>query len=124
MGCAASRGGAGGGRAESSCVRLVEYESRTYADVASMPITAGERLGSVTFTPCDDMGGRSGGRVEPPIKAMAYRVEGLDVDVAIAVGDDADDAELFAVKSGSGPGSGPNSGSGLPPEVEKFIDAS
>lgn len=95
----------------------MEYENRTYGDVANTPMTAGEKLGPVTFTPCDDVGGRSGGQ-EEPIKTTAYTVDGLGTDVAIAVGDSVDEAELFAVRSGSG------SGFRLPTEVEKFIDAS
>ncbi|WAL99307.1 DUF6281 family protein [Streptomyces sp. Je 1-369] len=50
---------------------------------------------------------------EVPVKSTAYRVEGLAEDVAVAVGDTADEAELFAVRSGEG----------LPSEVKDLLDA-
>lgn len=111
-GCSSS-GDDSTGQAAASCAKQVKYESRTYESVANTPITVGKELSSVAFTPCDDTGGRAGND-EEPTKMTAFTVKGLATDVAIAVGDNADEAKLFAVKSGKD----------LPPEVEKFIDES
>ncbi|MFI1677935.1 DUF6281 family protein [Streptomyces sp. NPDC020607] len=111
VGCSASHD-EGAGRSAASCARQVTYENRTYGDVAHTPITVGKSLGAVTFTSCDDTGRRAASD-EVPVKSTAYRVEGLAEDVAVAVGDTADEAELFAVRTGEG----------LPPEVKDLLDA-
>lgn len=97
--------------AESSaiCAMTVTYESRTYHDVANIDFTVGERLGTATQPPCNDTGRRT---EERATESTAYKVEGLDPDIAIAVGDTPDDAVLMTVRTDKS----------LPPEVEKLID--
>ncbi|MFE6166196.1 DUF6281 family protein [Streptomyces sp. NPDC056486] len=115
FGCSSSGndGDDGKGQSEAVCAKQVKYENRTYEDIAKVSITVGKKLGSVSFAPCDDTGEQDGGE-ESPVGSTAYAVKGLDTDVAIAVGDKADEATLFAVKSGKE----------LPPAVKKLIDAS
>ncbi|MFD5703697.1 DUF6281 family protein [Streptomyces lasiicapitis] len=103
----------GSGQSQKSCVKQVKYESRTYEGVANVRFTAGKELGAVTFTPCDDTG-RQNGDDAAPTKSTAYAIDGLNTAVAIAVGEEADEAKLFAVKSGKG----------LDPELKRFIDKS
>lgn len=98
----------GGGESAAVCAHAVTYEHRTYHGVANIDFTVGEELGTATQPPCYDTGRRTDERAT---ESTAYRVEGLDPDIAIAVGDP-DDAHLMAVRVDKS----------LPPEVEKLRD--
>ncbi|MBT2488026.1 hypothetical protein J7E96_05655 [Streptomyces sp. ISL-96] len=102
-----------GGDDSASCAHRVTYEDRTYGDVANVNFEIGEKVGTVSSAPCDDTGGQNEGE-ETATESSAYAIEGLDTDIAIAVGDTPGEAVFFAVDSGKG----------LPAEVEKLIDGS
>lgn len=109
VGCASP----GGGGDSASCAYRVTYEDRTYRDVANVEFEVGEKLGAASSAPCEDTGGQSEVE-EPASESVAYAVEGIDADIAIAVGDSPGDATFFAVDTGKD----------LPPEVEKLIASS
>ena len=96
------------GSSSAVCAYQVTYEGRTYHDVANIDFTVGEKLGTAINPPCNDQGRRT---EERATETTAYRVEGLDPDIAIAVGD-LDDAHLMVVGANKS----------LPPEVEKLRD--
>lgn len=96
------------GSSAAVCAYMVTFEGRTYHDVANIDFTVGEELGTATQPPCYDTGRRT---EERATESTAYRVEGLDSDVAIAVGDP-DDAHLMVVGANTS----------LPPEIEKLRD--
>jgi hypothetical protein len=96
-----------------SCVYQVEYQGRTYQDVANVEFTVGAKLGDATQPPCIDTGGQDEAE-EPGTTETAYEVDGISPKVAIAVGDTPDDAKFVAAYSGTE----------LPPEVKKLIDGS
>ncbi|MBT2507703.1 hypothetical protein J7I98_17810 [Streptomyces sp. ISL-98] len=110
VGCTSPGGGSGN---SASCAYRVTYEDRTYQDVANVDFTIGETLGAVSSAPCDDTPGQNEG-AESAAASTAYAVEGLDTDIAIAVGDTPGEAVFFAVDSGKK----------LPAEVRKLIDGS
>ncbi|MFF3303595.1 DUF6281 family protein [Streptomyces sp. NPDC002908] len=110
-GCSA--GNSGGAEGEASCAVEFTYQGRTYKDVVHADFTVTGKLGTATMPPCDDTGG-DGETVEDGTTETAYGVEGVAPEVAIAVGSSPDDV-VFVVSY---------SGSTLPPEVQKLIDAS
>ncbi|MEU1089526.1 DUF6281 family protein [Streptomyces sp. NPDC005892] len=88
------------------------YQSTSYRMVPDANFTPGKKLGVATAPACDDTEGKSEDAV---MKEAAYEVDGVSPKVAIALyGDTAKTAALFVVDSGSG----------LPPEVQKLIDPS
>ncbi|GGX31407.1 DUF6281 family protein [Streptomyces chryseus] len=99
VGCTSS---SGGGSASASCAYRVTYEGRTYGQVANASFEVGERLGTVSFLPCDDTGRRAESE-KTTVESTAYAVEGLDAKVAIAVGDTPDDVVFAAVDPGKRP---------------------
>ncbi|MGW1028738.1 DUF6281 family protein [Streptomyces sp. NPDC002577] len=103
----------GGGESAASCAFVVEYENRTYSDVANVDFTVGDKLGTATQPPCDDTPNDDDDG-SPATPTTAYAVEGLDPGIAIAVGGAPGDAVFVAVKSDEG----------LPPEVKKLINGS
>ncbi|MFY4722975.1 DUF6281 family protein [Streptomyces sp. LaBMicrA B280] len=106
----ASGAGSDGGEGAASCAYRVQYEDRTYRDVANVKFVAGKELGTATVPPCDDTGDRTGkGDTE-----TAYEVDGISPAVAIAVGGTAREAKFVAAYSGNE----------LPPEIQKLIDGS
>lgn len=109
-GCTAGNGGGVEGAA--SCASEFTYQGRTYKDVAHAHFTVTGKLGTATMPPCDDTGG-DGQTAEAGTTETAYGVEGVASDVAIAVGNSPDDVVLVVSYSGST----------LPPEVRKLIDA-
>ncbi|MFE6625186.1 DUF6281 family protein [Streptomyces sp. NPDC057740] len=96
-----------------SCIYQVEYQGRTYQDVANVEFTVGAKLGDATQPPCDDTGGQDETE-ESGTTETAYEVDGISPKVAIAVGDTPGDAQFVAVYSGTE----------LPPEVKKLIAGS
>lgn len=106
-GCGSS--GSDDGEGSASCAYRVEYEGRTYGDVANVKFQVGEKVGSATIPACDDT--NDGGK-ESATASTAYAVKGLDPDIALAVGDRPDDVTFVAV----------NPGKTLPPEVARLID--
>ncbi|WP_327247106.1 DUF6281 family protein [Streptomyces sp. NBC_01320] len=96
---------------EESCAIRFTYQDRTYEDVANVDFTVGQKLGTVTEPPCNDVGGQDGGE-ESPESVNAYRVEGVSPEAAIAVGATPDEAVFVASYVGDE----------LPPEVQKLID--
>jgi hypothetical protein len=104
----------GGGDSAASCAFLVEYENRTYSDVANIDFTVGDELGAATLPTCDDTPNDHDDGETAPAATTAYAVEGLDPSIAIAVGGAPDDVVLVAVRSGTE----------IPPEVQKLIDGS
>ena len=97
------------GSASPICEIRVTYEGRTYHAVANIDFTVGEELGTAVNPPCNDQGRRT---EERATETTAYRVEGLDPDIAIAVGGTSDDAVLMTVRVNKS----------LPPAVEKLRD--
>ncbi|WP_190079053.1 DUF6281 family protein [Streptomyces longisporoflavus] len=90
----------GRNKGSGSCALQFTYEGRTYKDVANLRFTATTRLGDATRSPCNDTGEEpdSGEQLK---KESAYKISGVSPRVAIAVGDNAKTAKLFAVYSGS-----------------------
>ncbi|MFI9768161.1 DUF6281 family protein [Streptomyces sp. NPDC052415] len=109
VGCAEA---GGGGTADAVCAYIVEYDDRQYGDVANVDFQRGEKLGTAVLPPCDDTP-NDGDDDSSAHRTTAYRVTGLDPDVAIAVGDDPDDLVLVAA--------GPDRK--LPPEVARLAAA-
>ncbi|MER7570241.1 DUF6281 family protein [Streptomyces sp. NPDC126514] len=109
VGCAEAGGGPG---AQASCAYIVEYDDRQYGDVANVDFQRGQKLGTAVLPPCDDTP-NDGDDDSSAHRTTAYRVTGLDPDVAIAVGDDPDDLILVAA--------GPDRK--LPPEVARLAAA-
>ncbi|MFD4763711.1 DUF6281 family protein [Streptomyces sp. NPDC058439] len=109
-GSAGSTGSTGG---EKSCAIQFTYQNRTYEDVANVDFTVGQKLGTATKPPCNDVGGQDGGE-ESPESVIAYRVEGVSPEAAIAVGATPGEAVFVASYAGDE----------LPPEVQKLIDGS
>ncbi|WP_228989777.1 DUF6281 family protein [Streptomyces sp. DH8] len=95
----------------SSCARLFTFEGRTYRDVGGFPVEAGRRVGTAVQPACHQHG--AAGKKRGPDRA-AYEVKGVPADVAIAVGDEPDDVEIFVSYEGTE----------LPPEVQRLEDAS
>ncbi|MGW7266078.1 DUF6281 family protein [Streptomyces sp. NPDC054842] len=89
--------GGGGGEAASSCAFLVEYEGRTYQDVANIPFTVGDALGEAVVPACDDTP-NDGDDGVPGSATTAYAVAELDPGIAVAVGDAPDDVRLVVVR--------------------------
>lgn len=80
-----------GGEAAASCSGLVTFDSRDYLPTEKSVFTVGERLGTATVEACDDTGdGVANG--SPGSRTGAYRIEGVDPAVGIAVGDSAAEA--------------------------------
>ncbi|MEW2757760.1 DUF6281 family protein [Streptomyces sp. NPDC048399] len=102
-----------GGETEASCVFLVHYQNHEYSDVANVDFTVGDKLGPATLPPCDDTP-NDDDDAQTPSATTAYRVEGVDPGIAIAVGEEPNDARLVAVYSGNE----------LPPEIKKLIKSS
>lgn len=98
------------GEESASCAYRVEYEGRTYGDVANVKFQVGEKLGTATIPACDDT---NDGDEESATASTAYAVKGLDPEIALAVGDTPSDVTFVAV----------NPGKTLPPEVERLIGA-
>ncbi|MBD0842798.1 DUF6281 family protein [Streptomyces sp. TRM68416] len=82
----------GGGQADAACAVVIEYENRRYGNVANVDFTPGDRLGTATHKSCAD-----GHGMPEDWTTGAYEVEGLDPEVAIAVGDTPDDVLFVAV---------------------------
>ncbi|MFH8484514.1 DUF6281 family protein [Streptomyces longisporoflavus] len=99
----------GRNKGSGSCALQFTYEGRTYKDVANLRFTATSKLGDATQAPCNDTGEEPGSG-EQLKKESAYRISGVSPAVAIAVGENAKTAKLFAVYSGSK----------LPEEVEQL----
>ncbi|MEU1279515.1 DUF6281 family protein [Streptomyces sp. NPDC005805] len=112
--CGGAACGSDGGtstQGSSSCARFFTFEGREYRDVGDFPAEAGRHVGTAVQPACGRHGGD--GEKRGPDKA-AYEVKGVSPDVAIAVGDDPDDVEIFVSYDGTEP----------PPEVRKLEDAS
>ncbi|MFE5211095.1 DUF6281 family protein [Streptomyces sp. NPDC056600] len=96
-----------GGREEAlaaaDCPLRAEYDGRTYHDgVTLKDFTVGERLGVAVVPRCDDTGCVGEEPRETPGQATgAYRIEGIDPAVALAVGPDPESAVLV-VSEGEG----------------------
>jgi hypothetical protein len=86
-------------RGTEACATRFVYEGRDYKGIANRQFTATSRLGHATQPPCNDTG--KGTEVGDLEKKNAYRVSGISPTVAIAVGENAKTAKLFAVYSGS-----------------------
>uniref|UniRef100_A0AAU3I9P0 DUF6281 family protein n=1 Tax=Streptomyces sp. NBC_01393 TaxID=2903851 RepID=A0AAU3I9P0_9ACTN len=91
-----------------SCAGIFTYQGRNYVPVVNFKFTVTEELGDATNEPCDDTGQK--GQTDDPVTKRAYRVEGVSPEVAIAVGDTAKGADLFAVAARGK----------LPPELQEF----
>ncbi|GAA1534860.1 hypothetical protein GCM10009730_50190 [Streptomyces albidochromogenes] len=102
------------GESASSCAFLVEYENRTYSDVANVNFTVGAKIGTATLPPCDDTPNDNDDGRTTPASTTAYAVKGLDPSIAITVDDAPSDVLLVSIKRGEE----------LPPEVKKLIDGS
>lgn len=100
-----------GSEGKASCAVRIKYDGRTYSDVANVEFKVGSKLGIATQPACNDTGSDT---VATASERTAYRVKGLAPEVAIAVGDSAEDAMFVAVRNGKD----------LPPEVEKLIHGS
>ncbi|MFE6696527.1 DUF6281 family protein [Streptomyces sp. NPDC057718] len=112
--CGGTACGSDGGTStqkSSACARFFTFEGREYRDVGDFPVEAGRRVGTAVQPACDQHG--ADGEKRGPDMA-AYEVKGVSADVAIAVGDDPDDVEIFVSYDGTE----------LPPEVQKLEDAS
>ncbi|MCX5331792.1 MULTISPECIES: DUF6281 family protein [unclassified Streptomyces] len=83
--------GCTGGEAAASCSGLVTYDSRDYLPTEKSVFTVGERLGTATVGECDDTPNDAGDGI-PESRTGAYRIEGVDPAVGIAVGDSAAEA--------------------------------
>ncbi|WP_406453254.1 DUF6281 family protein [Streptomyces sp. NBC_00876] len=102
----------GGGEGSASCANLFTYQGRSYSDVSpNVRFTVGEKVGTASQKPCKDSGD-SGEAEGSYATENAYVVDGISSEVAIAIGETAEETEFFSVRSGSG----------LPPEVKEFID--
>lgn len=112
LGACTAEGGSGDRAA--ACVNRFTYEGRTYRDVGQVRFTAGEKLGSATRPPCNDTGGQEADEIAGET-GTAYAVDGISPEVAIAVGDTADDATFFVSSS---------FGTELPQEVRELVDGS
>ncbi|MDW4897608.1 DUF6281 family protein [Streptomyces californicus] len=111
--CGGTACGSDGGTStqkSSACARFFTFEGREYRDVGDFPVEAGRRVGTAVQPACDLHG--ADGEKRGPDKA-AYEVEGVSADVAIAVGDDPGDVEIFVSYDGAE----------LPPEVRRLEDA-
>ncbi|MCL7424120.1 DUF6281 family protein [Streptomyces sp. YS415] len=109
VGCAEA---GGGGAADALCAYRVDYDDRQYGDVSNIDFQRGGKLGTAVEPPCDDTPS-DGDDGSPAREVTAYRVKGLDPEVAIAVGDGPDDLLLVAVRRNGE----------LPREVEKLRQA-
>lgn len=99
--CGGTACGSDGGTStqkSSSCARFFTFEGREYRDVGDFPVEAGKRVGTAVQPACDQHG--ADGEKRGPDKA-AYEVKGVTADVAIAVGDDPDDVEIFVSYDGT-----------------------
>ncbi|MFD5103623.1 DUF6281 family protein [Streptomyces albidochromogenes] len=112
--CAACTTTGHDGESASSCAFVVEYENRTYSDVANVDFTVGAEIGTAALPPCDDTPNDNDDGRTTPASTTAYAVEGLDPSIAIAVDDAPSDVLLVSVDRGKE----------LPPEVKKLIDGS
>ncbi|MCC8478796.1 DUF6281 family protein [Streptomyces globisporus] len=81
------------------------------ADAPDKPASGESDVGTAVQPACDQHG--ADGEKRGPDKA-AYEVKGVSADVAIAVGDDPDDVEIFVSYDGTE----------LPPEVQRLEEAS
>ncbi|GGZ17701.1 hypothetical protein GCM10010365_42050 [Streptomyces poonensis] len=114
-GCTSSgSSGDGGGDAAGSCAVRWTYEGHNYRSISNVDFQVGEKLGTVGKPSCDDTPSDGEDEPAPADKSTAYAVEGLDTDVAIAVGDTPEKASLFALDADGG----------LPPEVKELLDGS
>ncbi|GAA2228199.1 DUF6281 family protein [Streptomyces indiaensis] len=86
-------------RGTEACAARYVYEGRDYKGIANRQFTATSKLGYATQPPCNDTG--KGTEFRDLEKKNAYRVSGISPTVAIAVGENAKTAKLFAVYSGS-----------------------
>ncbi len=110
--CGGTACGSDGGTStqkSSACARFFTFEGREYRDVGDFPVEAG-----VSVPPSSPRAINTGrtGEKRGPDKA-AYEVKGVSADVAIAVGDDPGDVEIFVSYDGTE----------LPPEVRRLEDA-
>ncbi|GAA2242458.1 hypothetical protein GCM10010232_31850 [Streptomyces amakusaensis] len=99
----------GGGAAAASCAYVMRFADRTYQHQDKVKFEVGEKVGTAHSIPCNDTGQDS--PQDPVTKSVAYAVEGLDPDVAVAIGDSPQDADFFSLGMGRE----------MPAEVEKFI---
>ncbi|MGV9454681.1 DUF6281 family protein [Streptomyces sp. NPDC003635] len=104
VGCAEA---GGGGTADAVCAYRVEYDDRQYWDVSGIEFQRGGKLGTAVEPSCDDTPS-DGDDGAPAREVTAYRVRGLDPEVAVAVGDDPADLRLVAVRRDGE----------LPPQIE------
>lgn len=108
VGCSAASDG-GGGEGAASCAYVIDYDDRRYSYVANVAYELGEELGTATQPPCDDTP-NDGDEDSPASRTTAYKIKGLDPDVAIAVGDAPDDVIFVATRPDGE----------LPPEVQQL----
>ncbi|MER6677582.1 DUF6281 family protein [Streptomyces sp. NPDC000983] len=108
-GCQASADGPDAGEGAASCAYVVDYDGRRYTDTANIDYERGAELGTATQPPCDDTPG-DGDDGGPAHRTTAYRVEGVDPEVAITVGDAPDGVLLVAARPDGE----------LPPEVARL----
>jgi hypothetical protein len=85
-----------GGEAAASCSGVVTFDSRDYLPTEKSVFTVGERLGTAMVGECDDTPNDSGDGI-PESRTGAYRIEGVDPAVGIAVGDSAAEAAPMTV---------------------------
>jgi Family of unknown function (DUF6281) len=79
------------------CAYQVDYRDVTYTDAGSISAQPGKLLGKGTLLGCSDNQEETG--TDSPINV--YRVDGLEVSTAVAVGDDADKLRLLRVADGN-----------------------
>lgn len=108
VGCLSSSSADGEG--SGSCAYAVTFKGQSYLAVRQVDFTADSQVGTARRDLCADTGGTAsdGGAI------AVYQVEGLDTDIAIAVGSAPDDLRLLAVRSDGE----------LPDEVKDLIDRS
>jgi Family of unknown function (DUF6281) len=112
-GCASSNGSG-----EASCALALQYQGRTYYGLkAAKPVTGGEPLAEVRFSPCDD----SGGQVEPgtaeeedaAARFQALTLKGIDPTVAFVVPSRWPSYIFF---------SGPGNATTFPPKIKRLLN--
>jgi hypothetical protein len=107
-GCLSSSSAEGEG--SGSCAYAVTFKGQSYLEAGPADFTAGPKVGTARLELCAD----TGGTVSDSGAIAVYQVEGLDTDIAIAVGSAPGDLRLLAVKSDGE----------LPDEVKDFIKRS
>ncbi|MFD3378436.1 MULTISPECIES: DUF6281 family protein [unclassified Streptomyces] len=88
-----------GGESASSCAYRVEYQNSTYSGAEAKDFTLGNVLGAATLPPCDDTPSDDSDGQRTPTSTTAYAIEGVDPNIAIALGKASDDVIFVNVDS-------------------------